>query len=167
MRTTTSTPPTLYFTDGTGFYARDTADGIRIHRVRWNRRHTARYAEALLPPTTRNGRRAAELAYRGQAPLHDLTPADALSPAHLLRHLAAHGPYDACLFCRRPLEDDLPRAFGVGRDCAGRHLDLGPVALRVIYHRLDPPPDGGQTPSAPARGHLHLVAANGRLIEAA
>ena len=153
--------PKIIDTEHTGFF-RDPADGT-VYRVRHNRRRTARYTEALLPvhPGIRTD-------YRGQAPLHTLTPDDELGPVSLLRFLAAQAPHRKCLFCHRPVEDPPSVTFGIGPDCAARHLEVPAKVLRVLHTRLDPPPDGGQpTPRAVHRGHLRLVAAYGRLIDAA
>lgn len=158
----------LIDTDDTGFFARTADTGVRhVYRVRWNRKRTARYAEELTPPRQSHPTVAC-FDYRGQAPLHDLTVGDALASIALLRHLAAWGPYDQCAFRTHDLDTATHRTLGVCRYCAARDLGLGDKALEVLATRLSPPPDGGQPgPAAVTRGHLRLVAAYGRLIEAA
>ncbi len=159
-------------TTDTGFFAEPAgpspSDGLAIFRVRWNRKGTARYAEELMPPVDGPRGRTVRFAYRGQAPLRALTTADALPPARLLRHLAERAPYDTCLFCHRPVDDDVTSTFGMGVHCAAKHLGVTARFLAVVHARLSPPPDGGQPgPAGIRRGHLRLVAAYGRLIEAA
>src|SRR5690606_41817097 len=99
--------PKIIDTEHTGFF-RDPVDGT-VYRVRHNRRRTARYAEALLPahPGIRTD-------YRGQAPLHTLTPDDELGPVSLLRLLPAPAPPRNFLPRRPPVDAPPPATSGTG-----------------------------------------------------
>ncbi|MFW6088045.1 MAG: hypothetical protein ACODAG_12620 [Myxococcota bacterium] len=147
----------LIDTDATGFFATG-GDDLVIYWVCWNRSHTARYARAVLHSPGR-----LHLDYRGQAPLRALTTADALPVAQALRQFATRAPYTSCVFCHRPLEDDLPQTFGMGIDCACNRLGVTRRFLRVLFDRT--PPTGPGTPVV-ERGHLRLVAVNGELVAA-
>jgi len=156
---------TLIDTEHTGFYAVESADDTELYFIRWNKAHTARYAQQVQPMSAGQPARRIALTYRGQAPLHDLTPDHAYPVARALRLFATHAPYEVCMFCHRSLTEDLTRTLGMGHHCAAKHLHIGRRALETIY-RHSPHPDGG-TPVPQPTSHLRLVAAHGRLIEAA
>jgi len=167
----------LIDTNLTGFFmALREDDLVRLYHVRWNRARSARYAQQVWAPAPTPTRPEVKVrfTYAGQGPLHDLTPAHAVSAISTLRQFAERGPYTNCMWCHRELDGDVPRAFGMGHHCAEKHLGIRRRTLEVLFRHT--PPTGPGTPrtlpaeppeiSPPRRGHLRLVAVNGELVAA-
>lgn len=150
MGVVTSAHTPLIGTDDVGWFMRDD----EIYEVRWNRVGTARYARL-------SGRDDAtgeiDFDYRGRLPLYMLTPFDKIPGTEVLIHWRAHGPYNFCAFCHNPLSDPQSCAFGVGPECARKHLGVHPKALEAMHAVAI------RRVAAPHR-HLRLVAVDGRRV---
>ena len=182
MRTMWETATPLLDCDAVGFYRRMDDDdelSLQVFYVQWNRGHTGRYAQLITPGSWRDrsdGERYHKLRLHYDADisrdaLRNLSTADRFPTASALRFFAAHGPFERCMFCNRPLEEDLVRGLGLGVHCARKRLGVGRRFLQVVWSRTTPPPNGGQPVRPPKRQaaeapqrHLQLVAVNGRRV---
>lgn len=162
MNAAWTTAPTLADTEDVGYFRLATPSGSAAYfRVRWNRAHTGRYAEQVLIGADR-----AKFHYTpGMLP--GLTPQDRITEAQLLKWLADRGPYSQCLFCGRELYEAPYITFGVGPKCAEEHLSASARLVTTLHRALVNSSDRGGAPATPPRtqrGHLRLVAVDGRRI---